>query len=86
MRLGRGPEGPLYPSVVIAQFGIARYWQRGSVWEHRADTGAQFGHVLRQLVGTRWSFATPEGNAGWRTMRVFHQHASAIGLHAANAP
>src|SRR5260370_21008891 len=40
--------------------------------------------MLREFVGTRRSFAAPEGDGGRRALRVFHEHAA--GLHAANAP
>src|SRR5216684_7344029 len=40
--------------------------------------------MLREFVGTRRSFAAPEGDGGRRALRVFHEDAA--GLHAANAP
>ncbi len=54
--------------------------------QQRADPLAQLGHVLRQLVSARWSFAAPEGNSRRRAVRIFHQHAPGVRLHAANAP
>src|SRR6266852_566708 len=40
--------------------------------------------MLREFVGTRRSFAAPEGDGGRRALRVLYEDAA--GLHAANAP
>ncbi len=59
---------------------------RRSAAQTIADFFPQISHMRRKFLSPRRGLAAPEGNAGRRAMRVFHQHASRFAFHAADAP
>ena len=75
------------PCTVCATSGLCCAGCRPAIFrQHVADLSAAARPLAPKVRRARRGFATPEGNARRRAVRILHQHAAGLAFHAANAP
>ena len=85
--------GIIYAAFFLEPRDSLRNFRQALPPAHRRDVVQTVAHFLpqrrdlqRQFLRARGSFATPEGNSRRSAMRILHQHASGLALHAPDSP